>query len=922
MPSALETLVKILKLEREKSFQNTAVSGGLSAYSANWSAQAHGQARKPEHHALVDEISGIMLRYDSIEDPDQRRSSVEYMLGRITGRVPAPPEAAARVAEWAARLPAQSSPPTEDAQRDEQAPAERPEKRERRERPPREAGPAPAAQQQSARPPRPQQDNPRGQQQQRPRPQQGKPGGRSGGEGGEEREGGGEFSSLDVMEFRSGTPGRLDIPVRPKLTRPPRQPRRALSEAEAADLLRGLASSVEVVRGIGPAKVEQLNRLGIFTIGDMLTFLPRRYDDYTQISLISRLQADQIATVIGTVRHAEVRVAQRGRKDFFMTVDDGSATLNVMFFSQHYLISSLRPGTQVVLHGPTGQFRERIQMTNPEWDVLDVDDLQAIGIVPVYPLTEGLNGKSMRKLMKRAVEYWAEQVPDYVPEATLERAELADLGWAYRNLHFPESFDHLEHAQRRYVFDQLLLMQLAILDSRRVWQSAPAHALPIDEGDLAALTSALFPYALTGAQQRVITEIRADIGSTRPMNRLLQGDVGSGKTAVAATALAIASLNGRQSVIMAPTGILAEQHFRSIGQSLANIPGPQKPEVALLTSALPAAQRADVLQRLAEGSIHVLVGTHALLEDDVVFRDLALAIIDEQHRFGVEQRGKLRAKGGNPHLLVMTATPIPRTLALTLYADLDLSVIDEMPPGRVPVRTKVVEPAAMERIHDFVKSRVDAGEQAFIVYPLVEASESIEAEAALEAYERLRQVYYRYRVGLLHGRMKPAEKDAVMTAFRERQYDVLVTTSVAEVGVDIPNASVVVINNASRFGLASLHQFRGRVGRGGLESFCFLINDSTDQTARDRLKAMELTNDGFRLAEIDWKLRGPGDLVGTRQSGQPVFKLMEAMNPLLVELAQREARTIYAEDPLLALPHHHLLAQRVQMLRDERADLS
>lgn len=919
MPSALETLVKILKLEREKGFQNTAVDGGLSAFSVRWAEQAHTQARKPEHHALVDELTALLQRYEADQLRDNRSSSIEYMMGRITGRVPAPPEAIEAAAAWAQRV--QSAPPpnptpNQPSQQNDAPAPQREHPEQKRHEGKKHDSNQPRDEQRQQRP----QNNQKRDQGQSRQNQKGSPQ-RQGSEG----EGGGDtrgdFSNLDAMEFRSGA-SHPDLPEMPRLARPPRAPRREMSAEEASDLLRGLNSSVDVVRGVGPSKEEMLQRLGIHTINDLLTFLPRRYDDYTQISLISRLEANKTVTVIGTVKHTEVRIGQRGRKDFFMVVDDGSATIGVTFFSQHYLMQAIRPGAQLVLHGDTTEFRGRIQLTNPDWDLLDVDDLKTIGIVPVYPLTEGLNGKSLRKLMKRTIEYWSEQVPDYVPETTLDRTELGDLGWSYRNLHFPESWDHLHHARRRFVFDELLLMQLAILDNRRIWQSEPAQPLHISDEDLQAITAAMFPYALTGAQQKSIADIRADIARDVPMNRLLQGDVGSGKTAVAITAAAIAFLNGKQSAIMVPTSILAEQHFHSIGRALAAIPTEQKPNVALLTGSTPPAQRDAIYEGLANGSIHIIIGTHALIQQGINFANLGFAVIDEQHRFGVEQRGLLRGKGSNPHLLVMTATPIPRTLALTLYADLDLSVISEMPPGRVPVKTRMVDQTALERVHDFVKARLNEGQQAFIVYPLVEASESIEAESAVEAFEQLKQVYFRYRVGLLHGRMKPAEKDTIMTAFREHEYDLLVTTSVAEVGVDIPNASVIVINGANRFGLASLHQFRGRVGRGGLESFCFLVSDSDQALAQNRLRALEQTNDGFKLAEIDWKLRGPGDLVGTRQSGQPVFQMMEAMTPELVELAQREARTIYEEDITLSQPQHRLLAQRVKMLRDERSDLS
>jgi ATP-dependent DNA helicase RecG len=373
---------------------------------------------------------------------------------------------------------------------------------------------------------------------------------------------------------------------------------------------------------------------------------------------------------------------------------------------------------------------------------------------------------------------------------------------------------------------------------------------------------------------------------------------------------------------MVPTSILAEQHYKGISELLEKTPGDRRPVIALLTSALSSTERESIYRGINDGSIDVVIGTHALIQEGVEFKDLAVAIIDEQHRFGVEQRGALRGKGTNPHLLVMTATPIPRTLALTMYADLDLTVLDEMPPGRIPIKTRVVEPVQRERVWQFVEAELDKGRQAFVVHPLVEASEKIEAPAAVEAYERLKKVFFRYKVGLLHGRMKPAEKDQVMEDFANGSYHVLVTTSVAEVGVNVPNASVMVIEGANRFGLAQLHQFRGRVGRGEHASYCLLLSDTNQDEARERLHALEETTDGFKLAEMDWKLRGAGDLVGTRQSGGNRLQLAQEMTPHLVELAQREARTIYEEDPDLSQPQHHLLAQRVEVNHTEKGDVS
>jgi ATP-dependent DNA helicase RecG len=668
-----------------------------------------------------------------------------------------------------------------------------------------------------------------------------------------------------------------------------------------------------------------LNRLGIYTVEDMLFFRPRRYDDYTQMRPINRLGANETVTLLATIVQAEVRIGRTGRKDFYILVDDGSARMSAMFFGQHWLSRQLRAGQQIALRGTTSVFGNRVQMSNPEWEFLDYENLKGASIVPVYPLTADLSGRALRRLIRQVVDFWAARLPDPLPEAVLERADLADIGWALQNLHFPEGWDHLLHAKRRLIFDQLLLMQLVMLDNRRTWQSVPSQSIQVSDEALDTFTTTVFPYPLTGAQTRAIADIRADMAKNVPMNRLLQGDVGSGKTAVAISAAGMAILNGAQAAIMAPTGILAEQHYRNFSASLARFEPVlgRKVVVGLLTGAISSSEREAIYRGLADGSIDVAVGTHALIQGGVEFNNLALAVIDEQHRFGVEQRGALRGKGTNPHLLVMTATPIPRTLALTMYADLDLSVIDEMPPGRTPVRTRVIGKNDRARIyHEVIEEELKKGRQAFIVYSLVEPSEEIEAESAVEGFEQMKSVFYKYKVGLLHGKMKPGEKDEIMAAFRDQTYDVLVTTSVAEVGVDIPNATVMLIEDANRFGLSQLHQFRGRVGRGTNTSYCLLVCESPVAEAKQRLMAMERFSDGFKLAQIDWELRGAGDLVGTRQSGSFAEGLLDDMTPDLVETAQHEARAIYAEDPDLTQPEHRTLAQRVAMLRDARSDVS
>ncbi len=1013
MPSALEILVKILKLEREQGYKDKAVTSGLGAYADEWSRQAEIQARKPEHLLLIDEIASVMRRYPAADSKDDRHALITYMLDRITNRAPMPEGYQARLpdaeARWASMphpistSPAEKAPntrpaPAENASSSGEPASERPPKQERgTAQPPREkrddrerakppsadqdsrrdkhrdgdrrreqgrplvaapppayedapigsAGDTPLAQgdmtdvpspritaAESARPPREERQREKdkkdkgGKDRRQERTHPAKPPHDSSSDGSMRSDD--DFSSLDDVYASARVPVKMDIPVPPKLARPPRMPRPERPADENADILRGLSAPIDRMKGIGPQKAKSLTKLGIETIGDLLNFLPRRYDDYTRIHYISRLEEKQRVTVIGTVRVAEVRVGKNNRKDFYIAVDDGTAMLGVTFFGQFYLQKQIRLGQQICLYGETTLFNGRIQMTNPEWDYLDVEDLQNVRIVPIYPLTEGLTARVLRRWMDTAVEFWAERIPDYVPESVLERTDLADLGWAIRNLHFPESEDHLRHARRRFIFDQLLLLQLAILGGRRQWQQVAAISMPVEEEDVAVFAGAVFPYPLTNAQTRVIDEIRRDLAKTIPMNRLVQGDVGSGKTAVAISAIAIALMHGKQAALMAPTSILAEQHYRNISRALEQtpldtLPNGRQPITALLTGSLPTAERERVLAGLADGSIDVVIGTHAIISEGVFFNELALTIIDEQHRFGVEQRGALRGKGTNPHLLVMTATPIPRTLALTVHADLDLSILDEMPPGRIPVKTYIVPPGRRESAYEWIEGELQQGHQAFVVYPLVEASEIItEAKAAVEEYEKLRGVFHRFKVGLLHGKMKPAEKDQVMADFRDHQFDVLVTTSVAEVGVDIPNATVIMMEGANRFGLAQLHQFRGRVGRGGMPSYCLLISDTSEVSAIERLKIVRDNPDGFKLAEEDFRQRGAGDLIGTRQSGQGNLKLQlgEMMTPELVELAQREARTLYEEDPDFKLPEHRLLAQRVEMLKDERTDVS
>ena len=855
MPTALETLVKILRLEREQRCSDTAVEGGLGAYSRVWEPDARRQARNSQQQQLVDELRALMQGYSSIEGRQERATQVQYMLDRIHARVP-----------------------SRTQRRGTDQTAGRDSRRRRRERR------QPAAS--------------RDQRQRRNR------------------------ESQPRRPRRTARPTLPDLPPRVSLERPPRQSGAAHDLAAGLRQLQELEQPVMALQGIGERRAEAFARLGVKTKADLLYFLPRRHDDYRQERYIARLEAGMQVTVVGSVQRAGVRSVAGGRRDFHLVLADDSGVLDAVFFGQHWLAGKIRAGDQIVLRGRTSVWRDRLQMGNPEWEPLDAENLQRIGLVPVYALTEGLQQRGLRRLMLDFVAATTKNLPDHVPEATLERTQLADLGWALQQMHFPDGPDHLRHAQERLLFDELLQLQLAVLASRRQWQAQPADALQLADDELDGLKECMFPFSLTQAQQNALADIRRDMAMPVPMNRLLQGDVGSGKTAVAALALTLAAGAGKQGALIVPLSVLAAQHFRNLTGMFARLPEDRRPSLALLTGATRETERASILADLASGALDIVVGTHALIQSGVEFHDLGLAVIDEQHRFGVQQRKALRNKGRNPHLLMMTATPIPRSLALTLYADLDLSVIDEMPPGREPVQTHIVEPVARERVFSYVASELARGRQAFIVHPLVEESERIEARAATSSREELTQVFHRYRVALLHGRMSDAEKNDVLTAFSRGESDVLVTTSVAEVGVDIPNASVMVIEGANRFGLAQLHQFRGRVGRGDHASRCLLIPDSEETGARERLEALEQTADGFQLAELDWKLRGPGDLVGTRQSGGCLLQLAEFMSPQLVALAQREARTINVEDPGLTVPQHHLLAMRVARLRDERSDLS
>ena len=744
---------------------------------------------------------------------------------------------------------------------------------------------------------------------------------------------------------------------------------------------------IRFAKGVGPKRAALLEKLGIRTIEDALWFLPWRYEDRSHIMPIGKLVPDEKATIAGTIHHARLqRTRRRSMTLLTMSVRDDTGAVDVVFFNQPYLESVLKSGLRVVLSGPVAAHPRHVngvQMKSPHYELVgeDEDLLLHVGrIVPIYHETRGLSSRQLRWIMQALLEAYDAHLPDPLPASLLERHHWPSFHAAIAESHFPSDTEDITllnsgqtAARRRLAFEECFLLQLALAVRQRNHQAIPGIAFRLTRTLTAKLYDHL-PFRLTDAQQRVIAEIERDMSTPEPMNRLIQGDVGSGKTVVALHATLVACGDGYQAVLMAPTEILAEQHFLTIQQYLE----PLDVSVALLTGGTSHKERARVLDSIAHGDIRVVVGTHALLEQNVQFHRLGLVVVDEQHKFGVLQRGKLRKKGQQPDVLVMTATPIPRTLAMTVYGDLNVSVIDGLPPGRTPIQTKVFRHQTRHRAYELVRKEVNKGRQAYIVYPLVEESEKLDLEAAILAAERLQtEEFPTWNLGLLHGRMKSNEKAAVMHDFKAGEIHVLVATTVIEVGLDVPNATVMVIEHADRFGLAQLHQLRGRVGRGRQRSCCLLISSAgrktknhdlhgtepsasgretpsrfdpsrpfaalrgsgqaqgrlrtglqfekgtasapspvakPTQTGEQRLKAMVQCSDGFAIAEQDLKIRGPGDMLGTRQWGIPEFRVADLVrDAALLERARADAHALVEQDPELSHPDHQFL--KATMLR-------
>ena len=944
MSAAFSRLLKVLALERKQGYRNKAVIGGLDKFAGRWETDARGEASNP---AAVNEIVSLLLGYPAVEDTVARERIIEQItrriqdatLGMSVSQADWPEEAGQSAPiSFAPKAAASASPAgagpkilPDDRIVESPAPQElasatdsdltqstspnltpaQPSVEKDRERPaepvmPALSKPLVAA---SAEPVPI-----------RPVPATTKP----------ER-----FNTEPPSQESAGS-----IPHGPVGTFPQaREARAAPSPSErptrAGGPLSGLDAPVTRLPGVGPSLAERLAKLGVHTIRDLLYLLPTRYEDYSRLRTIERLNHGEYATVIGTVWSLQSRVVGDNRRMVTAVVGDGTGEIQMTWFNP-YVERRLRTGRAYSFSGKIDSYRGRPLIRNPEFEPLERHQIHTGRLVPIYPLTEGISARWLRRIMDHAVNSWAAEMRDFLPEGVRQDSHLMTVGEALRQIHFPDSVESLEAAHRRLSFDEFFLLQLGLLGRRKRFHEAQARPLKADDQLLAPFASSL-SFSLTSAQRRAIGVIMDDLRGSHPMSRLLQGDVGSGKTIVAAAALWMAVGNGFQGAIMAPTEILAEQHARSFGalfDSLSVPPDGRRVRTVLLTGSMRRSDRDAALVALAEGQVDVAIGTHALIQGDVTFRDLAVAVVDEQHRFGVEQRGALRQKGIQPHMLVMSATPIPRSLALTIYGDLDVTVLDEMPAGRLPVKTKWLTSSQRERAYAFIRRQVQEGRQAFIIYPLVEETEagaesrnsagtmSHDSEgtmgasdgirSAVEAHQWLhRDVFPDLRLGLLHGRMLGEEKDAVMRSYGAGDIDILVATSVVEVGIDVPNASVIMIEGADRFGLAQLHQFRGRVGRGEHSSYCILISDATQGESTQRLQALENSNDGFALAQIDLDMRGPGDFFGTRQSGLPPLRTAQLGDLRTLESARTAARKVFEADPALTEPEHRELAEQV-----------
>ena len=687
-----------------------------------------------------------------------------------------------------------------------------------------------------------------------------------------------------------------------------------------------LDSSITEIKGINTKLAPKFRKLGVHTVRDLLYFFPRRHIDYSSPTPIAKLKPDEEQTILVQVWQTTKKKTRR-MDVVEVFVGDETATMKITFFNQPYLLGKFVPNTRLLLSGKATIWRGNRTFQPSSYEILgEGDAFQSGQLIPVYPLTEGMYPRQMRRLVKQALDSYLPQLEDSLPESIRHNARLMGLQEAIQQAHYPNSESSRFSARRRLAFDELFLIQIGVL-SKKYERQEGTKGIKLDANAkyLSQFVRGL-PFELTTAQKRALSEVKNDLAQGKPMSRLLHGDVGSGKTVVATAAMLVAVAGGTQAVLMAPTEILAEQHFQGICSLLGDDSGEgilrsfdsvlnRSITVGLLTGGIRQRGKKELQKRVSMGEVDILIGTQALIQKKVRFHKMGLAVVDEQHRFGVMQRMALNQKGISPHMLAMSATPIPRTLALTLYGDLDISLIDELPPGRKTIKTRWLDTKKRRSGYAFVRKQVSEGRQAYIICPLVEESESIDARAAIAEYERLSaEVFPDLKLGLLHGRMSATAKDEVMQQFRAGKIDVLVSTSVVEVGVDVPNATVMLVEGADRFGLSQLHQFRGRVWRSSHQAYCILFSENPSDEGRERLSIMEKTHNGFLLAEKDLEMRGPGEFFGTRQSGLPDLKMARLTDVKLLEMARREAERIFIIDPKLEKREYEALSKEVARL--------
>jgi len=671
-----------------------------------------------------------------------------------------------------------------------------------------------------------------------------------------------------------------------------------------------LKKPVRYLKGVGESRAALFQKLDIYTIEDVITHFPREYEDRSSLKSIAQMEDGETCAFEGEIASPVTESRpRRGLTIQKVCIKDGTGVITAIWFNQSYIKNILRPGERYVFYGKISRKYRSLEVQNPVYEkVLEGEMKNVCRIVPVYPSTGKLTQNMIRSTIRNALELVVGNLEETLPRWVRNSCYLSEINYAIKNIHFPDSEQAFREARYRLVFEELLLLQLGLLSIKNSFEESSKGIVFRGAPEVKEFMDRL-PFELTSAQKRVFAEIERDMESPRVMNRLVQGDVGSGKTIVAVLALYKAVKSGYQGTLMVPTEILAEQHYKSISDLMKM----QGVTVALLTGSQTKKQKKEMLEKIKAGDIDIVIGTHALIQEDVVFDRLGLVVTDEQHRFGVRQRAALSQKGYNPDVLVMTATPIPRTLALILYGDLDISVIDELPPGRKPVKTYAVDNSMRERINNFIRKKVAEGRQVYIVCPLVEESDEIEAKSAAQLAERIAKEDFKdLRVGLVHGKMKTKEKESIMSSFVRGDIDILVSTTVIEVGVNVPNATVMVVENAERFGLAQLHQLRGRVGRGEHQSYCILYNESRTRVARERMKIMEKTNDGFIISEKDLELRGPGEFFGTRQHGIPDLKIANLYRDMdILKKAQETAFEILKKDRLLQREENAKLREKV-----------